>query len=77
MSDTCVLQLWTIYERPRDYPEGYVVRATQVMTGGACVMAKEASYFPTLVAARRSLPLGLAHTARHPDDDPAIREVWL
>lgn len=80
---------YTIYERPRDYPEGYVVRKWRVLPGklvNAGVHAKTA----TLEEARRSLPAGLTCLGRDVIagqteggktviqlDDQCIVETWL
>lgn len=36
MNEPQPLELWTIYERPRDYPEGYVVRRQVIGGGRSC-----------------------------------------
>lgn len=67
---------FAIYERPRDYPAGYVVRRWDY-SAGQLDPAWVAQYTPTLLEARLVVPLGLARIPRSPSDDPCIREVWL
>lgn len=71
---TSVLTQYTIYERPRDYPEGFVVRAWHIMPGRA--EPGEARTASTLEEARALVPPGLICFARTPDDDPTIVETW-
>ena len=75
-----LLTLWTIYERPLDYPDGYVLRPWRVMAGSRGeTAAGDAQYAPTLEAARALLPAGLALTPlpRVENDDPCIVETWV
>lgn len=83
------LFVYTIYERPRDYPQGYVVRKWRILSGkmmDAGVHSKTA----TLEEARKSLPPGLTNLGRDikagetPDgkaiiqvDQPQIVETWI
>lgn len=68
-----VLTIWTIYDHPTDYPNAWVARAHDV-PGGPTDRVEVAD---SLEALRAKLPRGLTMLARHPDDDPVIREVWL
>lgn len=75
--DARVLDLYTVYTSPNDYPDKIVVRSFRIGPGvvKAC---EEASVFDTLEQARTELAaLGLYRIDRQPDDDPAITEVWL
>jgi hypothetical protein len=65
---------FTIYERPRDYPEGYVVRCWEITAGE--MIPGEAWGAPTLEAARELVPEGLFCIPRDPDDDAVIVETW-
>lgn len=67
---------WTIFERPRDFPEGYVVkRWTSRPDGTVDDLVKQ--FASTLQQARAQVPPGLTCLPRFFDDDPAILEVWL
>jgi hypothetical protein len=70
------LPMFTIYERPRDYPEGYVVRRSFV-NAGMVWLDRVAQYAPALEAARGLIPPGLHRIPRYENDDPCIVEVWL
>lgn len=71
-----VLPMWTIYERPTDYPDGFVVRRCVASKDGV-VHDLEAQYAPTLEEARKHIPPGLYNLGRQPDDDAVIVEVWI
>ena len=69
------LTIWTIYERPKDFPGGFVVRPWTITRGGpAPGMAQVTG---TLEEARDLVPPGLYRTDRAPADDPTIVETWL
>jgi hypothetical protein len=70
------LLIWTIYERPRDYPALYIARPHVVERGhtGPLPFHLQA---PTLDLLRSQLPFGLAMLARADGDDPCIVETWL
>lgn len=75
--DAIVLTQYTIYERPRDYPEGFVVRAFHIVRGQTePVPDPGAWHVPTLEQARKLIPEGMARLDRYPGDDPKIVEVW-
>lgn len=78
MSDgpTEPLTLWVVYERPADYPEGYIARQWQVHTGVAFFTSLTVTA-PTLEGVRRKLPSGLVPFERDPNDDPCVKEVWI
>lgn len=66
---------YVIYQRPKDHPEGYVVRRWRIGEQGL-----EAESFAwrvdTLEQARAVVPAGLYCLGRMPGDDPVILEVW-
>jgi hypothetical protein len=70
-------EVWAIYERPRDYPAGYVVRCWDVGPGGSGGPRPVGFYADDLATARARIPAGLVRLARLPGDDPAILETWL
>lgn len=66
--------LWVIYERPRDWPNGYVARLWYGLKP-----TDDRACYPTLLEAR-SYVIGRGACVmlnRWPDDDPAIKEAWL
>lgn len=68
------LRMFTIYDHPRDFPGGFVVREWDVT--GAKIMPLTAWTAPTLEAARELVPPGLVCMADGADD-PVIVETWL
>jgi hypothetical protein len=72
-----VLTVWVIYERPVEYPQGYVVRPQFAMRGGEVRVSVHAWASPNLDTLRGALPDGLVPFTRQPNDDPAIIEAWL
>lgn len=81
-SDRIVTTLWVVYERPLDYPDGFVIRAHYVVrdTQGRTLtaVARVAHCVgPTLESVRRLLPPGLHPLGRMPNDEPQIVEVWI
>lgn len=69
------LHLWTIYQHPKDFPEGYVVR--EWIQQGDRVTAGTATRHPTLEEARGFIPPGLYRLMREPGDEPQVLETWL
>lgn len=64
--------LWTVYEKPADYPAQWVARRhTLVGPTAAAVFAL------SLDAVCEKLPPGLYCIPRQPDDEPCIVETWL
>ena len=74
MSDA--LQLWTIYDHPRDYPDVFVARMFLVDAKGWFATDKVVTA-ESLEHLRLKLPPGLYRLRRHADDDAKIVEVWL
>jgi hypothetical protein len=71
------LDCWTIYERPHDYPQGYVLRRI-IAIAGTTVADPHAYYGATPEDVRAYLPLGVCLVqAPGVDPDPHIYEVWM
>lgn len=70
------LSMWTIYEHPSDYPQGYVTRKW-IITGDGEGHPGAARYRPDLEAARAAVPADLHRIDRSPDDDPTVVETWI
>lgn len=67
------LLMWTVYEKPSDFPEHYVARLWHGEEPQDLIMAsKELERLQANFAAA-----GLVRMARHANDDPKIVEVWL
>lgn len=71
------LQLWTVYDRPSDFPAAFVARRHDVYRDGS----RPTRYFLMaldLEDLRNTLEaMGLALVCRRdPEDDPCIVETW-
>jgi len=66
------LKIWTVYKRPLDFPNYYVVR---------CWIGDQPTNHVLLGRdlndVRSLLPEGLFRMDRHEDDDPCIVETWF
>lgn len=70
------MKFYTIYEHPRDFPEGYVVRAWDIRPHGV-MRPLEARWTQSLDDARKLVPPGLYRMPRSPGDDRTIVETWI
>jgi hypothetical protein len=70
------LTLYTIYERPRDYPDHFVLREHHVTGDGNCP-SLVACIGPSLEAVRKFVPDGTVNLGRMPQDEPQIVETWV
>lgn len=70
-----MLTVYTIYENPSDYPDGYVVRPWTIEPND--LVPGEAQYVGTLDEARATVPAGSFRLAREFHDDPVIVETWV
>jgi hypothetical protein len=70
------LEIWTIYDHPLDYPNGFVARKFLLDQP-----TDEAVYAPTLDEAQKVIkqlsPIQLTRIERLPQDHPNIVEAWL
>lgn len=76
---SAILDLWTIYERPKDYPEGYVARRFEVGVGvhsptNQIITADSLDEIRELLLDAHP---GLYRIPRSPEDEPQIVEVWV
>lgn len=70
------LDIWVIYDHPRDYPDFFVVRRWYVTPDG--VTPDEVAVLTgTLEKARGVIPPGKTLLAPYPDDDEKIAEVYV
>ncbi len=70
------LPMWTIYEKPRDYPNNFVVRK-HIVRQGETFPTNTFMVTSTLKQARLCLPPGLFNLGRQPEDEPQIVETWV
>jgi hypothetical protein len=78
------LDIWVVYDHPRDFPDNIVARRNIVLRTGIILKATndagDAGFkrFLTLDEARAWLSAkGLTKIPRAPDDDPVILESWI
>lgn len=64
--------IWTIYNRPVDFPDKFVARRWE-----GSMPTQDILIADDLEELRRQLPPGLYRLARHPADDPVVVETWL
>lgn len=69
------LPMWTVTERPTDYPGHFVARLYVVP--GAPHGCQYVIVGATLDDVRAQLPCTLSCMPRHPSDDPIIVESWF
>jgi hypothetical protein len=73
-----ILSIWTVYERPKDYPIGYVARRFEVGNGLPQPLATDDIVKDKLHILRACLHFaGLHRIPRMDGDDPVILECWL
>jgi hypothetical protein len=70
------LAIWTIYNRPKDYPDGFIARLHEAAKG------KTGPTDKTIVGGLDELRhvfyrAGLSRIHRSPGDEPPIVECWL
>jgi hypothetical protein len=70
------MDMYTIYCKPLDYPDNYVVRKFHV-TEGAVSLTDEIHVCETLTEAQNVIPYGLVPVPRSPQDSPSIVETWI
>ena len=70
------LPIWTVYDHPIDYPDGFIARlhiTGRDLDGPTCNVL----IATTLADLRAKIPPGLACFARDESDDAKIVETWL
>jgi hypothetical protein len=70
------LSVFTIFERPLDYPEHYVVREFRIM-GGQVAPQPECKLAKTLEEARRHVPPGRVRLSEQDPANPKVVESWI
>jgi hypothetical protein len=71
-----VLTIWTIYDRPKDYPQGFIARRFDVGAGG--IVATGTTMIGGLHEMRTwFLRAGLTVIDRQERDEPPIVESWI
>lgn len=68
--------MYVIYDKPADWPNGFVVRVWIVSRAIVVPGPVLGSDVATLEEARALVPVGHVNIGRNPEDDPTIVEVW-
>ncbi len=72
------LALWVIYDRPADYPAGFVLRPQFACRNGHVTFCVAAWYSPDINTLRALLPMSVDFRLdRFESDAPEIVEVWI
>jgi len=71
------LEIWTVYSKPLDYPNFFVVRRAVVGRGVIVTDAEITGFAETLELARELVPPGKLRIPRYEGDEPQIVECWL
>ncbi len=69
------LSLWTVYERPTDFPEKFVAR--RWIVAPQPLATDDAIFADDLEGLRKMIPAGLIQIPRQLGDDPVIVETWV
>ena len=72
-----VLEMFTIYDHPSDFPDHFVLRRWVITSPGQAHPSLAAKFFDTIEEAREAVPPGLIRTERTENDDPTIVETWI
>lgn len=77
--DEVAITFYVVYERPRDYPENYVVRRQVVLATGKIAVDKNPwAIGMSLEEVRSAIPAGLYRLARDPEEDEQqLVESWV
>jgi hypothetical protein len=70
------MNIWTIYDKPIDYPQKFVARRFEVVRGSVNITS-DLYICDTLEEARSKLPYGVDCIPRDPSDEPHIVESWI
>jgi hypothetical protein len=72
-----LLSIWTVYEKPTDYPDSFVARRFVVNADGHGP-TDEVIVSPSYERiADEMLNRGLINIGRQPEDDRVIKECWV
>jgi hypothetical protein len=71
-----VMDIWTIYDHPTDYPDSFVARRS-VISKHETITTTDMFVADTLEELEALLPRGMAWIPRMKMDDPKIVGVWI
>lgn len=71
------LAIWTVYDRPADFPNTFIARKYVIHDGGTSA-TEDVVVNPHLDSIRQVMrQMGLTCIQRNPEDDPKIVECWI
>lgn len=70
-------EMWTVYEKPSDYPDQYVARRFEITAGKAAPTSDVITSLFLEHVRRHMRERGLYRIDRTPQDEPQIVECWL
>lgn len=77
MDSTWVFVMWTVYEKPKDFPEHFIARRWEVRRSGP-TPTPDVIVCDGIDELRWRLEiLGLHRLPRHRGDEPQIVETWI
>jgi len=76
MENNNKLEIWTIYDRPADYPDKFVIRKFDIV-GQMIMPTEEINLADTVDEAREFIPEGLGLIPRSPEDHINVVESWI
>ena len=71
------LSIWTIYDHPLDYPQGFIARRWVIQTAGDVIASNDIRTADSLDEVRQMIPAFLHRLPRQDGDDPKIVESWI
>ncbi len=72
------LIMWTVYDKPRDFPDKFVARKWEIRPGiKNPIPTSDIIVSQTLDGVRAALPQGLFRQPSMPCDETHIVEVWF
>lgn len=72
------IHFYVIYERPSDYPGGFVMRGHAVLKDGSHVVRREpVAWSQDYESVAMYIPNGTVCIPRSEGDDPCIKESWM
>lgn len=74
-----VMSMWTIYDRPEDWPDGYIARRYETSEGETVLTDNKLAAGPEALTLMRFVfqEAGLRFAPRNPNDRPEVVEVWM
>jgi hypothetical protein len=76
--DRGLLSIWTVYDHPKDCPDGFIARRFEAGGGNPDAVATADVVTGDLASIRESMVLcGLCRMSRAPSDNPKIVETLL